>query len=201
MVAELKVDIQSQEVRAGFDRLRRALPLGGDMTRPMTSIGRVLKTAAQMRFRSTSGPDGREWLQSRRAREEGGQTLSLSRRLRNSLTYAATRDSVAVGTNVVYAAIHQFGGIIRAKSGPFLAIPITAAARAAGSPRNMQGLAIAQSLKGQFMLVDSKTGTVHFLLRRQVTMPARPFLGVSSGDESSVLRVLQDHLEGAWRRN
>lgn len=200
MVLDARVRLDAAEVKAALERLLLALPLGGNMQRPFEAMGRGLKTGAQMRFRTMRGPDGNAWSKSRRAQEEGGQTLSLTRRLRNSITYRATPTSVEVGTNVVYAAIHQFGGVIRAKKGPFLAIPVTPQARAAGSPRNMTGLAVAQTLKGQFVMLDSQSGTVHYLLRKQVTMPERPFLGASSDDRAELLRVLQTHYEGVWRR-
>ncbi|MCW5666526.1 MAG: phage virion morphogenesis protein [Piscinibacter sp.] len=199
MVADLKITPDTREVIAALERIRKGLPGEGDMTRPMTTIGRIGVSSTQQRFRSTTGPDGLRWKESRRAKEQGGQTLSASARLRRSLTYNAGRDSVAWGTNVRYAAIHQFGGIIRAKSGPFLAIPVTDAARAAGSPRNMEGLSVAQTLKGQFILVDAK-GVTQYLLRVQVIMPARPFLGVSSSDETTMLNALRAHYDGAWSR-
>lgn len=198
MAAEVRVEIMDGGVRAAFDRLRKGLVLGGTMKPAMENIGRVLKTGAQLRFRSTSGPDGAQWVKSWRASHEGGQTLSgPRRRLRNSITYDAQAGSVAVGTNVVYAAIHQFGGIIRAKAGPFLSIPVTPAARAAGSPRNMAGLHVAQTLKGQFMLVDAK-GVTQYLLRAQVTIPARPFLGVSDGDRTEIVGVVERYLRARW---
>lgn len=199
MALDASIKIDDREVSAAVERLRLALPLGGDMTPAMKGIGRVLKTGAQLRFRSGKSPDGRSWQQSHRAREEGGQTLSLTRRLRNSITYRAEHDSVEVGTNVVYAAIHQFGGIIRAKNGPFLAIPITPEARAAGSPRNMPNLVVTQSIKGQFMLVDKDSGTVHYLLKKQVKIPARPFLGASDDDRTELLRIMDEHLSRAWQ--
>lgn len=198
MAVDVNIKIQDDGVNAALDRLRMALPLGGQMRPVMDSLGRVLKTGVQMRFRTQKDPEGTPWKPTRR----GGQILSLSRVLRNSLTYKATSDTAEVGTNVVYAAIHQFGGVIRAKNGPFLAIPVTDAARKWGSPRKAVGveLAVSQSLKGQFMLVDSKTGTVHFLLRKQVTVPARPFLGASESDRQELLRVMQGHLDRAWGR-
>lgn len=200
MPIEAQVRVDDAAVLAALERLRLGLPAGGDATPAMEGMGRVLKTAGQLRFREQRGPDGKAWEKSWRARNEGGQTLRLTSRLRNSITYVASRTSVEAGTNVVSAAIHQFGGIIRAKKGPFLAIPITPQARAAGSPRNMQGLAVVQSLKGQFMLVESKTGVVHYLLRRQVRIPARPFMGVSADDSVELIRVMNSHLERAWNR-
>lgn len=199
MSVDVRIKLAGGEVAAALDKLRLGLPLGGNMSPAMRNMARVLKTAAQLRFRAQKGPDGTAWKPSFRAREEGGQTLSLSRRLRNSISGSATPTTATVGTNVIYAAIHQFGGVIRAKKGPFLAIPVTPAARNAGSPTRMPGLKVWQTLKGQFVMGDDK-GTVHFLLRRQVTMPERPFLGASAADKTELVRVVQDHLQGLWKR-
>lgn len=197
MADDVTIKLNDSGVRAALEKLRLGLPLGGSMLPAMQNMGRVLKSGAQLRFRSTSGPDGAAWEKSFRAKHEGGQTLSLSRRLRNSITYAATGSTATVGTNVVYAAIHQFGGTVRAKNAQFLSIPVTPAARAAGSPRNMAGLHVAQTLKGQFILVDAK-GVTQFLLRKQVTIPARPFLGVSAGDRVELIGVAERFLQARW---
>ncbi len=199
MAGELRVQVKDQAVLAALERLRLGLPLSGDMSPAMRDMARVLKTGALLRFKAEKGPDGEGWQKSQRTKNGGGQTLSLTRRLRNSITTEHDRTSATVGTNVVYAAIHQFGGIIRAKKGPFLSIPVTAEARAAGSPTKMPGLRVWQTLKGQYVMGDEK-GTVHFLLRRQVTMPARPFLGASEGDKTELLRVVQTHLQNLWKR-
>lgn len=198
MVADARVTIDDARLKKALLDLQAGIPGHKDATPAMQAIGRVLKTSAQLRFREGRGPDGTAWQQSFRAQLEGGQTLSLTRRLRNSISYKADQTSTEVGTNVAYAAIHQFGGVIRAKSGPFLAIPITQQARRAGSPRNMKHLVVAQSLKGQFMLLDHRSGTVHYLLRKQVRMPARPFLGVSDDDRTELLRVMSAHLQRTW---
>lgn len=197
MADDVTIKLNDSGVRAALEKLRLGLPLGGSMLPAMQNMGRVLKTGAQLRFRSTSGPDGAAWEKSFRAKHEGGQTLSLSRRLRNSITYTATGSSATVGTNVVYAAIHQFGGTVRAKNAQFLSIPVTPAARAAGSPRNMAGLHVAQTLKGQFILVNDK-GVTQYLLRKQVTIPARPFLGVSAGDRVELIGVAERFLQARW---
>lgn len=199
-MADNGVKIIDNGVRDALGKLRRALPSDGTMLPAMQGMGRVLKTGAQLRFRSTTGPGGTAWEKSWRAKNEGGQTLSLSRRLRGSITWVAEAAKVEVGTNVVYAAIHQFGGTIRAKNGPFLSIPVTPAARAAGSPRNMAGLHVATTLKGQYILVDQK-GTTQYLLRHQVTIPARPFLGVSDADRTELLGVVERHLLVKWRKS
>lgn len=71
------------------DHLQRAWAgerlTGADVARAM---GRYLKTATQLRFRDQEDPEGRPWRPSQRAALHGGQTLRLSGRLRNSITYA-----------------------------------------------------------------------------------------------------------------
>jgi phage gpG-like protein len=198
MASDLSVKVDSRAVHGAIERVRQGLPLGGRMRPLWERIGRVGKTSTQMRFRMQVAPDGSAWKKSWRAVHEGGQTLSLSRRLRNSITYEATETGVSWGTNVAYAAMQHFGGVIRAKAGPFLSIPITPAARAAGSPRNFEGLRVTQSVKGQFMLVDSK-GVVHYLLRSQVTLPSRKFLGVNGADEKEIVATSERFYQEQWR--
>ena len=84
----------------------------------LEEIGETAKTQTMRRFEKGVGPDGQRWPISLRAKEEGGQTLVDTGRLRDSITYAVFMDKggVEVGTNTVYAAIHQEGGTITAKS-------------------------------------------------------------------------------------
>lgn len=200
MPVDVGVQINDREVTEALERTRLALPLGGDMLPVMKALGRVLRSGAQLRFREEKSPEGVPWKASFRAKNEAGQTLSATRRLRNSITERADRTKVEVGTNVAYAVAHQFGARIRAKKGPFLAIPVTPAARSAGSPRNFPGgLHVAQSLRGQFMLMD-QSGVVQYLLRRQIILPARPFLGASGSDRAELLRVMTDFVDRAWSR-
>ena len=50
------------------------------------------------------------WLPSKRALEQGGDTLRKDGRLLASLTYVALPDGVKWGTNVVYARMMHYGG-------------------------------------------------------------------------------------------
>jgi phage virion morphogenesis protein len=90
----------------------------------MDQIGSYLQMTADRRFELETGPDGKAWLKSQRARLEEGQTLTDSARLRQSITHHATGEAVEVGTNVIYAAIHQFGGRIVPKNGRALRFPV-----------------------------------------------------------------------------
>lgn len=89
-----------------------------DMTLLMKTIGEGLVTSTRHRFATSTAPDGSRWLPSRRVLEskKGGRTLVLSSRLMRSITQQSDSTTVRIGTNVVYAAIHQFGGIIRPKT-------------------------------------------------------------------------------------
>jgi phage virion morphogenesis protein len=94
-------------VQGVFNQLVLAM---GDLGRPMDDIGSMLVASTIDRFEKGVGPDGRPWAVSERARTEGGRTLVDSARLRSSVTHLASPRQVAVGTNTVYARIHQEGG-------------------------------------------------------------------------------------------
>ncbi|MBX9944947.1 MAG: phage virion morphogenesis protein [Reyranella sp.] len=103
--------------RAGLERLSKTLV---DLWQTMDAIGAYLVASTQRRFERQAGPDGTPWKPSIRAQIEGGWTLLDSGHLRSSIAHAATRDTVEVGSNRIYAAIHQLGGTIRARNAPNL---------------------------------------------------------------------------------
>ena len=112
---KLRVETDDERVRAALGRLVRTL----DNPKPvMDEIGAHLESSTVRRFEAERGPNGRAWKPSKRARKQGGKTLSDTGRLCASITRRASRREVAVGTNVLYAAIHQFGGKIE-KQAPF----------------------------------------------------------------------------------
>lgn len=76
----------------------------------MAEIGEALVSSTVERFETSTAPDGTAWKPSQRAEKEGGQTLVDTGRLRGSIGYEASPASVSVGSNLVYARIHQLGG-------------------------------------------------------------------------------------------
>lgn len=80
------------------------------------NIGAALVRSTRSRFDTGTDPEGSPWPPSIRAIAEGGQTLIDSTRLRGSITHEASNSGVEVGTNVPYAAVHQFGDIIMART-------------------------------------------------------------------------------------
>ena len=118
-------------------------------------------------------------------------------RLRGSITHQVDESGLTakIGSNVIYARIHELGGVIKPKGHPFLAIPMPGVK---GSPRDHDDLHLATSLKGQYMLMTND-GEVKYLLRRSVTIPARPYLKPAfeeKGEEASqaFLNVVYEEL-------
>lgn len=86
----------------------------------MESIGDALVTGVKTRLLNEVNPKGEKWEPSARALSQGGKTLTDTARLRDSIDYAATPTKVMVGSNLRYARIHQFGGIVKPRKGKFL---------------------------------------------------------------------------------
>jgi phage virion morphogenesis protein len=113
--AQARIDIDFPLAGIIGRRLERAARSGA--LRPMAEeIAAAGAADTDRRFETETAPSGEAWPQSIRAREQGGQTLTDSARLRRSIAWQAGADWAAWGTNVVYAGIHQFGGEIVPKS-------------------------------------------------------------------------------------
>lgn len=101
--------------------LNGLINMGQDLTPLMDDIGAHVEMSTKERFDTNIAPDGTPWKPSRRAENEGGKTLLDSGHFRDSITRDVTGDSATIGTNIIYAAIHQFGGTIKAKNAKKLA--------------------------------------------------------------------------------
>lgn len=157
-----------------------SVKVDGDVQRLMQRLGRIagmdkasinnaiaegLRTSTIERFQAEKSPEGKKWKQSIRAREEGGKTLTKSTALRSSIRSDSSADGLAIGTNDIRAATHQFGDtrIIKAK----------------------RKKALRFRVNGRWV---SKKEV-------KVTIPARPFLGVSEEDEEEIKELLRQSLE------
>lgn len=114
MSAEFRLDTRGgREIEQRMGALVAAF---GDLTPLTERFGVYLESATIDRFYTETAPDGSRWLPSIRAREQGGKTLTDRAQLRSSITSNAGPDQVEVGTNKIYAGVHQGGATIRAKS-------------------------------------------------------------------------------------
>jgi phage virion morphogenesis protein len=174
---EITVAIDDREVQ---DALKRLVKATGDLTPAMKNIGEYLVQATEQRFDSETGPDGQKWQEvsvATRARKKHPKVLTESHRLRRSIHPEADKDSVTVGTNVPYAAIHQFGfsgqvnmpahdRLIKTAFGKELKHPVWARIEP---------------------------------YKLQQNLPARPFLGISEADKEEILAIIEDHIDMALK--
>jgi len=101
------------------------------------------------------------------------ETRTLSRSLHEEVSErSSTRAAVDIGTNLVYAAIHEFGGTIRAKATKYLAIPV---GNYTGSPRKYGDLRVRKTGAGNLVMVDAG-GKVQYVLKKSVVIPAHPYM-------------------------
>ncbi len=142
-------------------RLEHAQPM-------FDEIGGYMVARTQQRFDAGTAPGGSKWPASLRALMNGGKTLIDSARLYQSITHNASDAGVEVGTNVEYAAIHQFGGTIHAKTS--------------------KGLSWSYKTKGG--------NRPSWARKMSVTIPARPFLGIDSEDEIEILAIAERYISG-----
>lgn len=124
----------------------------------MTKIGQAMKGQTVRRFHAGVSPEGEAWAPVKNPRKDSkgqprkgaAKPLVDTGRLRNSISFSASAFDVHVGSNVVYARIHQLGG---------------------------------QAGRG-----------------RKVTIPARPYLGLSEEDQEEIAALVQEHLEGSFKK-
>ncbi|GDO99290.1 phage virion morphogenesis protein [Escherichia coli] len=100
----ITLTINDRALRQALQALETAAT---DMTPAMRKIAGTLLSQTQQNFEEEGRP---AWEPSLAAQERQGQTLQDSRRLYSSVSTVYDSRSAGVGTNLVYAAIHQFGG-------------------------------------------------------------------------------------------
>ena len=102
-----------------LDAFNKLLARSDNLAPVMKDIEGVLAEATERAFDEESSPDHDPWptlgafTQSQR-QEQGkwpGQILQCSGRLASNIETDSDSDSAYIGTNVIYAAIHQYGGI------------------------------------------------------------------------------------------
>ena len=88
----------------------------GDLRPLMRAIGEYGVSSTRERFVTNVDPSGEPWLPSERSELTGGKIQDDTGRLKRSMTANVLgTDGVEWGTNLIYGAQRQFGGVIRAK--------------------------------------------------------------------------------------
>lgn len=173
----IDITVDDAELKAALKQLAAKL---NDLKPFFNDAGETLLNSTRERFRSQTDPDGARWpalspaYAARKPRNKD-KILTLSGALRGTLVKQADKDSLRIGSPLVYAATHQFG----AAKGSFG----TVTARVNEYTR--------RSRKGASFTVRAHT--------RQMRVPwgdipARPFLGLSDADRADLLDALNDYL-------
>lgn len=111
----INIRYDDKEVRAMFARIQRRL---GDLTPAMKVIGQIVRTSVVRNFEKGGRPKWKPLSRVTLALRKGTKILSrrgMAGGLMGSIHATPHKDRVVVGTNKIYAAVHQFG----AKKGSF----------------------------------------------------------------------------------
>jgi len=108
----LEIHHNIPEVTRKLRRIRREL---GNPRDALRQIGRDAVSRTLMAFRRSTDPWGHRWLPLRpstirRRRGRSSRPLLDTGRLRSSFGYRVTGRRLVIGSDVKYAALHQFGG-------------------------------------------------------------------------------------------
>lgn len=155
-MSDLAVTLQFQ----GLDRAQAAIERlsGLEKFELLDTIGRLVQLQTRHRLKvDKEGPQGEVWP----ANRKGSDLLYDTGALHDSIDYVVNADDVTIGSPLVYAAIHHFGGVIKPKNG-----------------------------KALVFTAGGETFTV-----KSVTMPARPYIGISPGNADDIESVVGDFLK------
>lgn len=171
--AAITVKIDDREVKELLNRIQKNL---GDLTPVMKIIGSTVRTSVIRNFEKGGRP---KWPKhstvTKKRRGKSAKVLmvqGLAGGLAASINYQADKDSVKIGTNKIYGAVHQFG----AKKGSFG----TVAANIKAHLR--KGIKV----KAHTRKMKLPWGDI----------PARPFLMVQDEDWEEIRAALNDHITG-----
>jgi phage virion morphogenesis protein len=176
------VEVSAEELRRSLALLQAQL---GNLEPFYRDAGKYLLRSHRDRWARQVSPDGGPWqalspayLKAKPKNKD--KILVLDGKLQQ-LHYALDAESLAVGTDRIYGAIHQFGGKIKHKARQgsvyFHHDPHT------GEVGNRF------VKKGDSTFAQDVTVGEH-----ETDIPARPFLGLSGDDEAELLALLADHL-------
>ncbi len=163
---EPRIELDNAKINQALERLRSLSK--GHAAPAMREIGRMLQTSTKLRFRDQRAPDGTPWRKVKR----GGQALRKDGHLFDSILFMADQRQVEVGTNKIYAKVHQFG----------IDQDVTVNAHT-----RLVHQVFGRKLRTA-VYANVKTFT------RRMKIHARPFLGFSSQDEDDILEILGEHI-------
>jgi len=199
---QIKVNIRDRDLRK---RMTEFVRRGRDLTPAFEQIGDLLVASVEENFRASGRPAG--WRPSKRAERHGGKTLVDTARLKNSITKSAEPARVRVGTNVKYAAVHQFGAAkgsfgtftyrVREHQRKRRAKSFAPAPKRGGKRPNLTTV-MGMDFAAPYITVKAHDRTAALPWG---DIPARPFLVVQDEDEAEIRDILADFMAGAFKED
>ena len=169
----LHADFNHTQLRDALSGIARAVHSPAAILR---AIGTGLAENVRHRIDRGVDPKGHPWQALSRAYarlKKGPGILRESLMLQRSITFQVAPNQVTVGSNRAYAAIHQFGGTIAHGGGTkFIRDAVV------GKGKH-QRLAV-RFVKASFV------GSTELTRAHQITMPARPYLGLGREDIETI---------------
>lgn len=191
-----------------------ALPAGIDMRRNQTpeqamqsamkAMSVIAVSGVKKCFSDQQSPEGVPWLPLAHTRPNGGNKVLRDKGLlAASISCMVTEQELTLQASHPGAAIHQFGGTIRATKSKYLSIPITKESKRVGSPRRFpRSLFFMACKSGQGGVLAERVGkkgriTIQYVLKDHVDIPARPYLGFSDATLDKIQRIMSEVLQDA----
>jgi phage virion morphogenesis protein len=154
-----------------------------DLSRPLNDIAEYLHQSTDDRFSKQVAPDGSPWAPlapSTLARKKGGRILREKGTLQDTLRHSVSNNELAFGSDRPYGAIHQFGGKIEH----------AARSQQVYFRRGKDG-----SVSNRFVK-KNMSNFAQWVTRGALlaNMPERPYLGLSTEDDSEIILIVQSYL-------
>lgn len=163
---QMRFTLDDRELAAQVDRL---IARGSNLQEPLEDIGQDMVSITTRAFEESRTPEGVAWQPSAAATREGRRTL-IDRGVRGGLMgsfgYIVGPDGVSYGTNMVHAAIHQFGGSVQ-----------TPQARRSAEQ-------------------NAGTGFGQAFAESVIVLPSRAFVGASDTDQQRWADTIADYVAG-----
>lgn len=128
-------------------------------------LAEAIRESTLDRFKKGKDPEGASWEESTRVKDLGGKTLVDTAGLKASIHKRAAISGFAVGSNLKYAATHQYGAVDR--------------------------VITAKTTRGLKFKVGGKYKTKQSV---KVTIPARPYLGINYEDLAEIRDTIGEFL-------
>jgi phage virion morphogenesis protein len=147
------------------------------------SIGEYMVRETELRFDAQEDPEGNAWEDLAPATwrsKKHAKILTEKSNLRSRIVYRAGSESVRIGTNVVYAAVHQFG--------------LDEQVNVSGHRRKVKSRDVKSGRKKTASGVSFVTAHL-----RKAHIPARPYLGANDDNRKEIVDILLKHLMESGR--